>query len=842
MNLLTTLFQNALFQTLGWALVHFLWQGLAMAMLLAGALTLLRTKSANARYLAACTALALMACLPVLTVYLLQARPQISQASTASVELSAPSNRPEPARNRHQLLIADPSVTESLSPTRGLETASERAALTRLDRYLPWLVAVWLLGVGVLSLRLLGGWLITHRLIRSGSIPENPGVIERVDALAQRMQVHRRIRVLVSPHISVPSVIGCLRSVILIPSGALIGLAPNQLEALLAHELAHVRRYDYLVNLLQTAVETLLFYHPAVWWVSGRIQVERENCCDDLAIEALGDRLVYARALTSMEELRMANSVLPSHAMAANSAPLAARIRRILGLPARHIAPGWTAGTLLLAISLTAVVAVAIKAAPGGTSADQKSADKTKQAVTSKLPDSDDSIKIDVKAVTDAKAAVQTIKPANRALIRSPRFATLALASLQGSQEDQQKLAELKAKEAALTQKEQAESAEIRAREESLILKERAKPDELKVKGSKEDQQKLAELRARDQDILLKERAALDGLKAKSGARSQKREQADQSVNQAKAMWDQAQAQMQRAKALYDSGAMSQQEMDAARANLAAAEATLVSAQRQSELARTGRQGMSSDEVTTLKMLSEQMRRQEMDLTKQLAVLKAQQEAIRKENAQLKAQLRDYMRIREQKGGKGTGADKRSRELLQNYSMSPDTESLLRRRERLLRQLDEARIKTSDDNPLMLRLKKQIDELTEQIPNTPQTAKASAEGAFLRREKLQGDLDEARLYFKEQHPRIQNLKKQIDELTAQLPKTPQSADALSNTSRSRQGQKASLMDELKKEEDRLQQLQLEYKDSHPKVVSEKKRIEALQKQLDELKVRQTAKP
>ena len=94
--------------------------------------------------------------------------------------------------------------------------------------------------------------------------------------------------------VEVPTVIGWLRPVVLMPASALSGMGPQQLEAILAHELAHIRRHDYLVNLLQTVVETLLFYHPAVWWLSGRIRVERENCCDDLAVSLCGDPYAYA--------------------------------------------------------------------------------------------------------------------------------------------------------------------------------------------------------------------------------------------------------------------------------------------------------------------------------------------------------------------------------------------------------------------------------------------------------------------------------------------------------------------------------------------------------------------
>ena len=132
----------------------------------------------------------------------------------------------------------------------------------------------------------------------------------------------------------VPIVVGWLRPVILIPASALTGLLPQQIEALLAHELAHIRRRDYLINLVQTMVETLLFYHPAMWWVSRQVRQERENCCDDMALDVCEDRLSYARVLATMEELRVPRSLV-----AAGGSSLAARIRRILGRQPNVLAP-----------------------------------------------------------------------------------------------------------------------------------------------------------------------------------------------------------------------------------------------------------------------------------------------------------------------------------------------------------------------------------------------------------------------------------------------------------------------------------------------------------------------
>ena len=175
---------------------------------------------------------------------------------------------------------------------------------------------------------------------------------EKLSSLCLRLRVSRPVRLCESVLVEVPTVIGWLRPVILVPASALTGLSAEQLEALLAHELAHIKRYDYLINLLQTAVETLLFYHPAVWWLSAQIRQEREHCCDDLAVATCGDVLTYARALAELEQLR---SVAPQLAVAANGGALINRIQRLVGSPvhASHRFESWLAGVIALATAFT---------------------------------------------------------------------------------------------------------------------------------------------------------------------------------------------------------------------------------------------------------------------------------------------------------------------------------------------------------------------------------------------------------------------------------------------------------------------------------------------------------
>ena len=208
------------------------------------------------------------------------------------------------------------------------------------------MLGVWLAGVAALTLYHLGGWRLARRLPRQGRC-----VSESVETLARnlcrRLGIGRAVVLLESSAVTVPMVMGWLKPVVLVPASTLTGLSPRQLEAILAHELAHVRRHDYLVNLFQTAVETLLFYQPAVWWVSAQVRRERENCCDDLAVAVCGDRLGYARALADLEGLRAAG---PRLAMAADGGSLSDRIRRVVGVPGRSSRRSWAAGLLALAL------------------------------------------------------------------------------------------------------------------------------------------------------------------------------------------------------------------------------------------------------------------------------------------------------------------------------------------------------------------------------------------------------------------------------------------------------------------------------------------------------------
>ncbi|HEX8338353.1 MAG TPA: M56 family metallopeptidase [Pyrinomonadaceae bacterium] len=331
-----TLTLRALFDAAGWALVHSLWQGALVAALYACFAALVPRRAANVRYAGGVAALLLLLLLPVLTAGLspharrdLFARESVPPEG-AWADPGGALARAQGAKNESPAPASDGSST---SPAP--EAATWRAvAEERLTALLPWLVCAWLSGVLLLASRMVGAWLLVLRLKKSAR-PVPAGFEELLARVSARLRVGRAVRLCRSALVEVPTVVGHLRPVILVPAGALLGLTPQQLEAVLAHELAHVRRYDYAVNLLQTAVETLLFYHPAAWWLSRRVRAEREHACDDAAVEATGDALSYARALAALEQLRADASPPAALALAANGGSLMQRIQRLVNADTR---------------------------------------------------------------------------------------------------------------------------------------------------------------------------------------------------------------------------------------------------------------------------------------------------------------------------------------------------------------------------------------------------------------------------------------------------------------------------------------------------------------------------
>ncbi|MBN1973935.1 MAG: M56 family metallopeptidase, partial [Sedimentisphaerales bacterium] len=284
-------------QKIGWSLLHLIWQAAAVALVLAAALRILRRFSANMRYLASCMALLAIVALPFITMQFITVhQPPTLVEDAPVIKMTTPPIEPafemSPVRQTEAVYIQPPPELEI--EERHLDW--KERVVTFLEPKLSIIVTLWLLGVFALSIWHLGGYAQLQKLRKKMVKQVDSSLNDKLKMLAQKLGVTQAVQLLESALVQIPTVVGWLKPVILLPASALTGLTTEQLEAILAHELAHIKRYDYLVNILQTIVEIFGFYHPAVWWISHKIRCERENCCDDLAVAVCGDKIHYAKA------------------------------------------------------------------------------------------------------------------------------------------------------------------------------------------------------------------------------------------------------------------------------------------------------------------------------------------------------------------------------------------------------------------------------------------------------------------------------------------------------------------------------------------------------------------
>jgi len=380
---------HGLAHAIGWTLLHFCWQGAVIAVLLWCVLGLLSGRSPRLRYLAACSALALTVLVPLATF-----------AGIAFDEHAL--------WTAGQATVIDAGMVLHVGAGGPAEPWLMRIA-EALDRSVPWIMLAWLAGVLVFLGRLSAGFLIARRMRLVATQAPPADLQEMFDDLRHRLRVSRPVRLMKSALVQVPTVIGWLRPVVLVPVSCFTGLSGAQIEAILSHELAHIRRHDYLVSVFQSVIEALLFYHPAVWWVSKQVRRERECCCDDLAVAVGGDALAYAKALSYLEERR---SSLPEVALGANGGVLTMRIKRLLGCTERSAASQFAA-----AMVLTVVVA-AIAASIGTMArAEAKTAARIAPAMLPVELETPDALNMQIavparRAASFAVAAVEPPPPA----------------------------------------------------------------------------------------------------------------------------------------------------------------------------------------------------------------------------------------------------------------------------------------------------------------------------------------------------------------------------------------------------------------------------------------------
>lgn len=353
MDWLNLIANSAILQTLAQTLMHFIWQGTLLAVALFVLLKTIDIRHSELRYSVSLGALLLCVIAPVSTFWFLY-QPQIL---APSVDVGQVLNGVSTT-----VIQAGGSLSESGYLSLSLLTTEllDYFNLQNMLAILPFVALAWLCSVTVLSgrvlLQMVGVCQLPHQATHSPE-PQLQRVFVR---LLLQLNVTAKARLYISDKIDVPMAIGWLKPVVLLPSSMVLGLTPGQLEMLLVHELAHVRRHDYLVNFVQTLVELMLFFHPGVKWISKQIRLERECCCDNIAVSHSGSPVAYASTLTDAEMSRSHH--IPDLAMAASGSDLKQRILRVVGHADCAGGRNRTRFTAVLAavISLTSVVVVLV--------------------------------------------------------------------------------------------------------------------------------------------------------------------------------------------------------------------------------------------------------------------------------------------------------------------------------------------------------------------------------------------------------------------------------------------------------------------------------------------------
>jgi beta-lactamase regulating signal transducer with metallopeptidase domain/beta-lactamase class D len=317
---------STLVHQIGWSLIHSLWQDALIALLLAALLKLLSRAKAQSRYFIACVALAAMIILPVVTTYVLHIRQTESLAvvidDDSAPVMSVDSNFPSPSAIENERIASTQKINLINRTITGTWIISER-----VEKFLPWTILLWLVGVVIYAIKLGGGLFYTANLRKLTVNASNPKLDNLVNELTSRLSIKRRIKICEAALINVPMTIGWFYPLILIPPSSLVGLTPLELQTIISHELIHIKRRDFLINFLQSIAEILLFYHPAAIWTSRKIREEREYVCDDLTLALCKDSVGYARALTQVARFQRQAE---QWAVAATDGELKDRIYRIV--------------------------------------------------------------------------------------------------------------------------------------------------------------------------------------------------------------------------------------------------------------------------------------------------------------------------------------------------------------------------------------------------------------------------------------------------------------------------------------------------------------------------------
>jgi bla regulator protein BlaR1 len=317
MNLIQGILPDRMIDALGWTILHSFWQGLLIGILLFMLLYFYRNHNSVIRYNLSVLSLGMIFGLSIVTfIFYFNDAGQTESITDHGILI--------PDNENGIVTSATYPVIHASGFIRSIQSITDA-----ISGRFPFLITIWLMGVFIISARMTGGVYLMQRL-RKSCLYEIPAELQkRFMNLIRIMNIHKRASIRGSSLITVPSVVGYFKPLILLPLCMITQMPVDQLEALLAHELAHIRRHDYLVNLFQYFMESLFFYHPVVWIIQKRIRKERENCCDDLALSYSQGKITYIKALTSIQEIP-AMSGLPLLAIGSNRQYLLTRIIRIL--------------------------------------------------------------------------------------------------------------------------------------------------------------------------------------------------------------------------------------------------------------------------------------------------------------------------------------------------------------------------------------------------------------------------------------------------------------------------------------------------------------------------------
>lgn len=318
MNILSELLNDSIIKALGWNIFNILWQGFIIAIILSLVLRIFKGKSSQLRYLISMISLLLIMGFSIFNFF-------NNYDKNISNTISYIDNN---QANESNLLLVDFNDIKINESSLELITLF-KDRLTSVDKYFPLIVNVWILGVFIFILKFIFSFFYTNRLrkINTQSISEE--WLDKFLKLQEQLRINRTVNYIESQLVKIPLVLGYLKPVVVIPVELLSGMPLNQIEAIIAHELAHIRRNDYIFNVFQTIIETLFFFHPAIWYISSQIRKERENCCDDMALTVCEGSLVYAKALVSVQEFTL-NRHYSAVAFSGRKKHLLNRIKRMI--------------------------------------------------------------------------------------------------------------------------------------------------------------------------------------------------------------------------------------------------------------------------------------------------------------------------------------------------------------------------------------------------------------------------------------------------------------------------------------------------------------------------------